>query len=117
MRASILSLVVVVACASSHNATKPDGPPACSTAAQCTVDLPRCSPDTMTCAACVGDGDCTQYAGTPHCGTSGACVACADDSQCANPTPACDGMSHSCRASALDSECSSAACNLDDGRC
>lgn len=108
---SFLVLAALAGCASSHT------PHECEVSSACSIAAPRCSPDTLTCVACVGDVDCTGYAMTPHCGASGACVACAASNQCANPTPVCDPTAQTCRVCASDGECDSEVCDLDTGTC
>jgi len=90
---------------------------ACGAPSTCTMALPRCSPDTLTCGGCVGDIDCALYATTPHCGHAGACVGCTVSAECANPTPTCDQTTDTCRACKTDDECASAVCDLASGSC
>ncbi len=83
---------------------------ACDATNGCQIDEPRCSPDTLTCVACVGDHDCDDYTDAPHCAPTGGCVGCIDATQCANPTPTCDQTLSSCRACAIDADCASRVC-------
>ncbi len=83
---------------------------ACDGMNGCTTDEPRCSPDTLTCVACVGDHDCDNYTDAPHCAPTGGCVGCIDSTQCASTTPTCDQTTSTCRACAADADCASRVC-------
>jgi hypothetical protein len=45
------------------------------------------------------------------------CVACLDNTQCANPAPTCDAISHACRACQSDADCTSEVCDTRSGAC
>ncbi len=128
MRVSVLLLVLFAACSHADRATSmtcetmadctdPASPfcvanacQACDGSQGCTIDEPRCSPDTLTCVACVGDADCDNYGTAPHCAPTGICVGCIDATQCANPTPTCDQTTSTCRGCIVDADCDSNVC-------
>jgi hypothetical protein len=45
------------------------------------------------------------------------CVACLDNTQCANPNPTCDSTTHTCRACQVDADCTSEVCDDRSGAC
>ncbi len=106
----VFVFVALAACASSHK------PHDCDDSSTCSVQTPRCSTDTFTCVACVGDVDCMGYPMQSHCGPMGACVGCVASNQCANPAPVCDPSAETCRTCASDDECTSQICD-SDGTC
>ncbi len=83
----------------------------------CAASAPVCSA-TNECEACTDEASCSRFGDTPHCGTSGACVACRQASNdCTTATaPTCDSTSNTCRACRVG-ECGTGACDTTSGRC
>jgi hypothetical protein len=114
----------VAECTTSVECSSPDLPAcvdgrcvACDAEHACPASAPVCSAQ-GTCEACTDEASCSGLDGTPHCGPTGACVACRPDtaSDCGTPTaPICDATSFSCRA-CREGDCGTGLCGTD-GAC
>lgn len=114
----------VAECTTSVECSSPDLPAcvdgrcvACDAEHACPASAPVCSAES-TCAGCTDEASCSGLDGTPHCGPTGACVACRPDtaSDCGTPTaPICDTTSFSCRA-CREGDCGTGLCGAD-GAC
>jgi hypothetical protein len=90
---------------------------ACDADHACPTSAPVCSAES-TCEACTEEAACSGLDATPHCGPTGACVACRPDtaSDCATATaPICDATSFSCRG-CREGDCGTGLCG-PDGAC
>ena len=87
----------------------------CAATGQCGQTEPACNLNTYACEACSADGDCSAFSAAPFCGTTGACVACTKNEQCAAAQPVC-GDDNNCRLCEHDQECASGACDVN-GTC
>jgi hypothetical protein len=87
----------------------------CAGAMQCSASEPTCNLITWSCERCQSDAVCAQFAATPRCGGSGACVECTSDAQCSAAEPVC-ASNGACRQCEHDQECESGACDVD-GTC
>jgi hypothetical protein len=92
----------------------------CQGPTDCTAALPVCAAN--ACGECSAESDCAGYVADHlgHCATAGAkagaCVACRDAADCADPNaPVCDQSA--CRGCTADSECASAVCDTGTGAC
>lgn len=88
----------------------------CSTSSECEASAPYCLASMLCAAKCDADNECpgfNQDANAKFC-SSGTCVACRTDDDCASTSPVC--AQGSCRACQLDSECESGACGTN-GAC
>jgi hypothetical protein len=77
----------------------------CTSDLQCPLAFPQCK--NGDCVPCSEANDCSRFADTPNCGSSGKCVVCtADQDQlCGGSTPACDPNTNSCVQCVSDSDC------------
>jgi hypothetical protein len=90
---------------------------ACDADHACPASAPVCSAESA-CEGCTEEAACSGLETTPHCGPTGACVACRPDtaSDCATATaPICDTASYSCRA-CREGDCGTGLCG-PDGAC
>lgn len=94
------------------------GPPQTCVAVTCTPgDFAACQgSQLLKCNATGNDYDVSQCEHGCEAEALG-CVACLDNTQCANPTPTCDTASHSCRACQTDADCTSEVCDDRAGTC
>lgn len=96
---------------------------ACRTNADCGAAAPSCWPGDNKChPACTSNAQCTgQGGGDPRlCDTTtGACVGCNANTDCAAPRPICDAVSRRCVGCASNADCGAAAprCDLAEGKC
>jgi hypothetical protein len=94
------------------------GPPQTCIAVTCTAgDFAACQGDqALACNATGNDYAVTQCEHGCDADAHG-CVACLDNTQCANPSPTCDAATHACRACQVDADCTSEVCDDHAGTC
>lgn len=97
---------------------------ACDADADCTDPAAaRCDSTTKSCAACETGAQCERFSDTPVCliegDRTGACVACAADTDCTDPSAArCDLESNTCAPCNDGAQCAGTGENVcDDGAC
>jgi hypothetical protein len=93
----------------------------CGASTDCQEDAPVCGAG-HTCLGCAMPADCeTRFPETPHCGSSGACVACRTgeptDCDATSAAPVCDAASATCRGCQADGECTTGLCDEAAGKC
>ena len=94
-----------------------DSAAGCADDSGCTsAATPVCDKASHTCRACQAgspSADCAGAAGKPVCSTSGACVECASNGDCAAQGKSCELTTFTCVACNANIECASGACRAD----
>lgn len=90
----------------------------CRSVEDCGFEAPLC--DDGACVACMTEGDCVPFSGTPLCRDDGQCVACLSEAECEAGEPVCDETGR-CTGCSDSEECAHLAatpvCDADNGGC
>jgi hypothetical protein len=105
--------------ATADASSAPDAVPTCTVDGDCPPATPVCRPSSGLCIRCASDDDCAGAAAAPACDmTTGRCVSCTSDVRCAAPTPRCNPASLSCVRCLSSADCGrESACDLATHAC